>query len=135
MKGIQKKKLIIFAIILIIIALIAYFLAIKKPFRYAGTLEVTKVDISSRLAAAIDEVHFYEGDRINAGETAVTFVCEDFRVAAELAKENYDRYSKLIKPGFTTPENIDQLITSLKDANIKVDWCSLTSPLDATVLD
>lgn len=134
-KNTDRRTWIVVAIIVLIFLLILYIYHNNKPFLYAGTLEVTKVNISSRLSAAIDQVRYYEGDKVKAGDVLVTFVGEDFRVAAQLAKENYDRYNKLVKPGYTTPENIDQLSTAMKDANIRVNWLNLTSPLDATVLE
>lgn len=131
----NPKRIFIIAIILVLVIIATYILSINKPFLYAGTLEVTKVDISSRLAAAINQVKVYEGDRVSEGEELVTFLGEDFKVTAELAKENYNRYNKLVKQGFTTPENIDQLTNALEEAIIKVKWLSLSSPLNGTVLD
>lgn len=103
-------------------------------FLYAGTLEVTKVDLSSRLAAAIDQITVQEGDRVNKGQILITFACEDFKIAARLAELNYQRNIKLLKPGWTTEETIDQLKTQMEEANTLVNWCTLTSPIDGKVL-
>lgn len=132
-----RKKFVIISVIVIIIVLLAlliHHLFFNQPFLYAGTLEATKVDLSARLSAAIDEVRVYEGYPVNEGDVLVTFVCEDFKVASKLAQDNYERAAKLIKANFVTPENIDTLKTQMEDAAIKVDWCSLASPIDGRVL-
>lgn len=108
--------------------------ALNGRFLYAGTLEVTKVDLSSRLAAAIDQITVQEGDRVNKGQILITFACEDFKIAARLAELNYQRNIKLLKPGWTTEETIDQLKTQMEEANTLVNWCTLTSPIDGKVL-
>ena len=72
------KKVLIPAVAAIAISVVAAtFFILEKPFRYAGTLEATKVDLSARLAAAIDQVRVQEGDRVKQGETLVTLACED----------------------------------------------------------
>lgn len=128
------KRLLLLMVVLIAVIILIPFLFLKKPFRYAGTLEVTKVDISSRLAGLITELIPEEGDKVQSGDTLVVLDCDDYKIAARLAKENYDRNIKLSKPGYVTPESIDQLKTQLDDANIRVGWCTLISPIQGKVL-
>jgi HlyD family secretion protein len=128
------KKWIWLGIVIIIAVLAFNLLILKKPFLYAGTLEVTKVDISARLSAAIQAVNVYEGDTVKKDNILITLVCEDYKIAAKLANENYKRNITLLKPGWTTPEAIDLLRTQMDDANTKVEWCTLSSPINGKVL-
>src|SRR5690349_14407898 len=100
----SKMVLLMAVAILVAVAVALNFLFFKTPFLYAGTLEATKVDLSARQSDILDQVKVQEGDRITEGETLVTFVCSDYKSDARLAHENYDRYIKLLKPGWTTPE-------------------------------
>ncbi len=133
----QNKTVAIAAVailIIIVLGLLIHYLFFNQPFLFAGTLEATKVDLSARLSAAIDEVRVHEGYQVTEGDVLITFVCEDFKVASKLAQDNYERSMKLVKGNFVTPESIDTLKTQMHDAAIKVDWCTLSSPIDGRVL-
>lgn len=129
-----SKKVLLLGVTVIVAIILFNLLILKKPFLYAGTLEATKVDLSARLSAAIDQVNVQEGDRVKQNDILITFVCEDYKISADLASQNYNRYIKLLKPGWTTPENIDQLKTQMEEANTKVTWCTLSSPINGKVL-
>jgi len=129
------KKVLIPAIAAIALSAAATtFFILEKPFRYAGTLEATKVDLSARLAAAIDQVRVQEGDRVKEGETLVTLACEDYKIAARLAHENYDRSRKLSKIGSVSAETMDQVRKQRDDADVRLAWCSIASPIEGKVL-
>jgi len=104
------------------------------PFRYAGTLEATKVDLSARLPAAIDQVRVQEGDRVTEGETLVVLSCEDIKIAAHLAHLNYDRAVQLSKSSLVSQETMDQLRNRKEDADTRVEWCTIASPVNGKVL-
>lgn len=129
------RKLLYLAIVLIIISSVFFvnYLA-GNNFRYAGTLEATYIDLSARLAAAINEVRVHEGDRVSAGQVLITFDCEDFKINAKLAKEDYERNIQLLKGNFVSPSTIDAYKNNLDNANTKVNWCTLTSPIDGKVI-
>ena len=55
------------AIVICVVA-IKYFVA-RRPFYYAGTLETTKVIISSRVASDVSDVYVIEGDNASTGST------------------------------------------------------------------
>lgn len=132
----NKKKLLfgLLSVVLVGAAFAINFLFFSNHFYYAGTLEVTKVDLAARLPAAIDEVRVHEGDRVKTGQVIITFACENFKTDAKLAQAEYDRNKKLLKDKFISPNAFDQYQTWLDDANTKVNWCTLASPLDGTVL-
>ena len=128
------KKLIIFVVVAIL-GVIIYELLFKAPFLYSGTLEATKVDLSARLPAVIEKIRVEEGDRIKPEEVLVVLACEDFKIAAHLARNNYERNLKLVKSGYTSPETIDNLKTQMEDAETRVNWCTILSPIYGKVLE
>lgn len=132
-KGIQKKLIVVGVVA--ISGFVVYELFFKVPFLYSGTLEATKVDLSARLPAAIEEVRVKEGDRIEPEEVLITLSCEDFKIAAHLARNNYERNLKLLKSDFVSTETIDTLKTQMEDADTRVNWCTIISPIHGKVLD
>lgn len=134
MKKPPKKVLISVVAVMAIGAAVAAYFALEKPFRYAGTLEATKVDLSARLAAAIDQVRVHEGDRVKMGQTLVTLACEDYKIAARLAHKNYDRSHELAKIGSVSDETMDQVRKQKDDADIRLSWCSIASPIEGRIL-
>lgn len=134
MKRPPKKVLIPAVAAMAVSVVAATFFFLEKPFLYAGTLEATKVDLSARLAAAIDQVRVQEGDRVKQGETLVTLACEDYKIAARLAHENYDRSLRLSKIGTVSAETMDQVRQQKDDADVRLAWCSIESPIEGKVL-
>ncbi len=106
----------------------------RQPFLYAGTLEATKVDLSSRLVSTIAAVVPQEGDRVTAGEEVVRLLCDDVKVAANLADINYRRNLRLFRHGTISPDAMDQIRNRKQDSDVRLSWCSIKSPLNATVL-
>jgi HlyD family secretion protein len=131
----KKVQVLVWCLVAIVgVVLVVRFLFLNKQFRYAGTLEVTKVDMIARLPAAITKVTVYEGDRVTAGQTLITFACENYKITERLAREDYDRNKQLVKNNFISPSNFDQYRSKLEDAQTKVSWCTLISPLNGKVL-
>ncbi len=130
----SSKKLLLLGLLLIIAVILINVFILNKPFLYAGTLEVTKVDLSARLEAAITEVKVQEGDRVKKDEVLIILACENYKLAAHLAHDNYERYIRLLKTGATSEDVVDTLKTQMDDADTKVDWCTISSPIDGEVL-
>ncbi|MDE2490542.1 MAG: efflux RND transporter periplasmic adaptor subunit [Elusimicrobia bacterium] len=104
------------------------------PFLYAGTLEATKVDLSSRLSSTIAAVIPQEGDDVKADEVLVRLTCDEVKVAADLADVNYRRALRLFKAGTLSPDQMDQVRSRKEDSDVRLGWCEIRSPLDGTVL-
>ena len=128
------RKVLIPVVFLVAIGVAAAYFALQKPFRYAGTLEATKIDLSARLAATIDRVGVHEGDRVKAGETLVALACEDYKVTAKLAHENYERNLRLAKIGSVSAEAMDQVRNQKETADIRLAWCTIQAPIEGKVL-
>lgn len=132
----MKKRL---RILIPLLILVAGGVAIQRiffsnGFLYAGTLEATKVDLSSQLASPIQTVKVQEGDRVTTGEEVVHLVCDDVQVAAQLAEANYERGLRLYNAGSMSKETWDQVRNRKEDSDVRMRWCSIHSPIDGTVL-
>jgi HlyD family secretion protein len=130
----NKKKPILIIAVLAAAGVAAKLIFFRAPFLYAGTLEATKVDLSARLSSAIAQVIPQEGDRATKDEELVRLVCDDTKVASELANINYDRNLRLYKNGTISPDTMDQVKNRKEDADVRLSWCSIHSPLDGVVL-
>ena len=133
-KSKPRKKIIIFVTAAIAIGLVLKFTLFNRQFQFAGTLEATKVDLSSRLASAIDTVKVHEGDHVTAGQELATLICDDTKIASDFANSNFNRNSKLFKAGTVSQETMDQVKDRKDDADVHMNWCSIHSPINGTVL-
>jgi HlyD family secretion protein len=132
-KPVNKKVVVL--VVVVVAAIAAKLLIFTPSFRYAGTLEATKVDLSAQLASSIKSVNVREGDHVNVGQPLVSLTCEDIRVASRLANENYDRTLKLYRSGTASKESLDQMKSKKDDNDVKMDWCDIKSPISGTVLN
>jgi HlyD family secretion protein len=130
----KRKRIIILAVVVIVIGLTVKFMFFNRQFQFAGTLEATKVDLSSRLASAIDTVKVHEGDHITVDQELANFVCDDTKVASDFANSNFNRNMKLFKAGTVSQETMDQMKDRKDDADVRMSWCSIHSPINGTVL-
>ncbi len=133
----KKKKLkiiLVAAAIAIAAAIAAKLLFFRGEFLYAGTLEATKVDLSARISSAIKAVNVQEGDHVTDDQELIVLACEDVKVASELANDNYRRTLGLFKAGTSSQEIMDQVKNRKEDADVRLGWCSVESPISGVVL-
>lgn len=130
----RPPKAVIAAVVLIAAGVAAKLLLFQGTFRYAGTLESTKVDISAQVPSTINAVNVREGDAVQEGLKLIALSCEDIRVADNLATENYDRNLKLFRAGTASQETLDQMKNRKDDADVRLGWCEIKSPIRGTVL-
>ncbi len=132
---ILSRIILIAASIALVAAVVAKFVVFRGEFLYAGTLEATKVDLSSRISSAISAVKVQEGDHVADRQELVNLACEDIKVAAELANDNYRRTLGLFRTGTASQETMDQVQNRKEDADVRLSWCSIKSPITGTVLN
>ena len=124
----NKLKRILPILIVVAIGFAVDLVFFQGQFRYAGTLEATKVDISSQVPSAISAVNVHEGDHVESGQNLISLACADIRVADELATINYKRNLRLFKAGTASQETLDQMKNRKDDADVRLGWCEIQSP-------
>jgi HlyD family secretion protein len=129
----NKKPLLAIPVVLVG-ALIAWKTLFQAPFRYAGTIEATDVDLSPRISSTISTVTVHEGDRVVAGQPLIELGCEDLKLAAQIAASDFARSEKLYKEGSTPFETFDRDRNRRDATALSVSWCRIASPIDGTVL-
>lgn len=129
-----NKKYLILLLILVVALIAAVKLLNKSDFYYVGTIEATKVDISSRISSIISTIPAQEGQKVKKGDLLVQMACEDIKLNFEIAKKDFERANKLFKIGSLSQENFDHLKLKKEDSSLRLDWCSITALKDFTVL-
>lgn len=133
----MSKKRIVPIVVIVVLLVLAYVVKttlFKNKFLYAGTVEVTKVDIPARVSSVISERPVKEGQVVNKGQTLVQLSCEDIKIAYDLAKSNYDRSYRLFRSGSIAQEAYDQVKNKKEDTELRRSWCDIVAPLKGTVL-
>lgn len=105
-----------------------------EPFRYAGTVEATKVDVPARVTSVIEKIAVREGETVAAGQTLVTLACEDVRLDARQAARDLARAGRLFRGGALPQEEYERIKTQAAEAELRLEWCGVASPLAGTVL-
>jgi HlyD family secretion protein len=130
----MKKKIIPLVLIIVVGAVI--FLKVKSAgdFRYSGTIEATETDLSARISGVIESYGAREGDPVKKGAVITSVDCDDLRLAAGLAGEDFKRAGELYKGGSLSKENFDRLKYKRDDSALKLEWCSVKSPVSGRLL-
>lgn len=130
----KLKILVPLAVVLVLGGLATRYFLLRAPFRYAGTIEATKVDVPARVNSVIKAIYVREGDTVNDGQPLLTLSCEDLRIAADQARRDFERSAHLVKQGFVSSQTNDQTKSRYEDARLRVTWCKVEAPLTGTVL-
>lgn len=130
----RKRNIFIALTVAIVLASVLYIYNHNKEFLYAGTLDATKVDLSSELPSRIAAINVQEGDHTQTGQKLITLSCENYLVDAKLANRNYIRNINLFKIEAIRDDTLDLFANQKANADIHVDWCTIRSPIQGTVL-
>ncbi|MEI6805246.1 MAG: efflux RND transporter periplasmic adaptor subunit [Myxococcaceae bacterium] len=130
----KTRKILIGLVLLSLVGFGIKLILTPKDFSYAGTLEATQIDLSAQLPSTIASVSFREGDHVTANQELIKLSCEDFTLASRLANQNYDRNLRLFKSGTVSQDTIDQVKNKKDEADLRVKWCSIASPIHGTIL-
>ncbi len=129
------RKVLIISIVLAAAAIAVKLFLLRSEFLYAGTLEATKVDLSARVSSAIRAVNVQEGARVAEDQELVILSCEDIKIASTLANEDFQRIVRLFREGSASQAMMDQVKNRKEDADVRLKWCSVRSPIRGTVLN
>lgn len=133
----MSKKKILPLVLILVVLLLAYLAKIflfKSSFSYAGTVEVTKVDIPARVSSVIASFPVKEGQVVQRDQMLVELACEEIKLSFDLAKKSFDRASQLYRGGSIAQENYDQIKNKKDDIETRKSWCTVLAPLKGTVL-
>jgi HlyD family secretion protein len=155
-KGMNKKKIIPVAVVVVILTLaVLYFEVFRKlgqdgsRLEGSGTIEVTEIDISSKLAGRIITIARDEGEAVRHGEVLVRIAYDELdaqrlSVIANLnnAQRNMDRVRDLYKSGSVSKKDYDNMETLYRMAkagyeqiNAAIGNAVIASPIDGVVLE
>ena len=130
----MKGKLKIILPVAAVLAVAGWIWWANRPFRYAGTVEATEVSPSPQIAANIASIEVREGDQVKKGQLLIQLDCSDYKIAADLAQRDFVRTERLYKEGSSPQEAYDKALNRRDDTALKVQWCSILSPIDGVVL-
>jgi HlyD family secretion protein len=130
----MKPRFIVVIVAVIVVIIAVILIGRRKEFLYAGTVEATEVDLSARVNTVISRVNVREGDTVKSGQVLVELEGADLRVAAANAERDYARAVQLLKAGSMTKGDYDRQKYRYDDARIRVDWLTVDSPINGTVL-
>ncbi len=112
---------------------INYFIA-RRPFYYAGTLETTKVILSSRVASDISDIYVVEGDNVIVGQPLIRLSCDVYKIFARQIDNDFNRATQLMSRGHMAQAEYDVLIRNKQDNDLKLSWCEIISPIDGMII-
>jgi HlyD family secretion protein len=115
----------------------------------SGTIEVTEIDIGSKIAGRVTFIPKSEGETVVRGETVARLDSNELdaqrlSVAAYLinARSNMERVEKLYKAGSVSRKDYDQMVTAFKVAgannrlvNATIENAVIVSPVDGIILE
>jgi len=131
----KKKPIAILALLLLAIGVVVKLFILKPVFLYAGTIEATKIDIPARVTSVISKLSVKEGDHLKKGQSLLTLACEDYKLAQEIATQDFTRADRLFKGGSQSKEAYDQMRNHKQEADLKVTWCDVSSTINGVVLN
>jgi HlyD family secretion protein len=130
----QTRKRLIGVVALLVLFVIVKSVFFSSNFLYAGTLEATKVDLSAQLQSSIAEVRPQEGDHVIAEQELIVLACEDYKVDALLAHHIFKRNQLMFARNAISQDTMDQIVNKRDEADVKLQWCAIKSPIYGTVL-
>ena len=130
----DKRKIIIPLVIIAVAAVVYLSVAKRGGFMYAGTVEATEIDLSSRLTGVIGSFSAQEGDSVKENQVLVKLSIEDIEVAAAAAERDYKRAVELLNAGSMNREAFDRIKFKRDDSSVRLGWGTIKSPITGKVI-
>ncbi len=152
----SRKKYILLAIVVFVIILATLYFEIFRHMEFnnnkiegSGTIEVTEIEISSKIAGRVAELPKQEGENVRKGELIVKLEYEELSaqklsVQANLinAEKNLRRIKDLYNTGSVSKRDFDNADTAYRVAKASYDQIAATilnaviySPVGGTLLE
>jgi len=132
----MKKRLRIVLPILVVavVGIVLWDILAGNKFSFAGTVEATEVDVPAQVSSTIATLAVDEGQAVTLGQLLVTLDGQDYKLQQSQADDDYQRGLQLFNSGSMPKETFNHLQSQKQLADLRVQWCSITSPLTGTVL-
>ncbi len=130
----MKKAIPVIVVIAIAIIVTLVLITRQRESIYVGTIEVTKVDISPRVASIIKARPVDEGYAVKEGDQLFVLSCEDIAVQLEKMQSEYARAQKLRATGTMADDTYERIKANHDDMALKNLWCDVRSPINGIVL-
>lgn len=130
----KKVAIIIIIIITILSAILFKWKRSEDFFFYAGTIEATKIDISSRLSSTISHIYVKEGELIEKDKVLANLSCEDITIAEDQANKDWQRAVRLFQSKLISLENYEHIKGRFDEANLKKSWCEVKAVTAGTIM-
>lgn len=151
----NKKKIIPAAILVITAATaIIYYDVIRKvnlspdKIECSGSIEVTEVEVASKMAGRITVLAVDEGDRVKNGQPVIALAYDELepqKISAlasfQNAEKSFARSQQLYRSGSLSKQSYDNALTAYTAAKSQYDYivaninnARLSSPIDGVVL-
>jgi HlyD family secretion protein len=152
----KRKKIIPLALAIVIITGVTLYFEV---FRHlggrddrisgSGTIEVTEVEMASKLTGHVQEIPVEEGDRVKKGERLVRLSHDELkakrlsaRAGLDNAEKNLARVRRLHRSGSVSRQAYDNALTEYRVAKANYDYiietirqAELVAPIDGLVLE
>lgn len=151
----KNRKIIPLSILAVVVAgSILYFEVFRHisfttaQIEASGTIEVTEVDVASKIAGRVVTIPVEEGDDVKENQTVVTLSYDELepqrlsaRATLENAQRNYERAKALYATGSVSRQAYDNALTAWTNAKSQYEYivanisnAVLPSPITGTVL-
>lgn len=131
----KKKIMLLLSALAVVVLLIVLKMGVFTPdFTYAGTLETTKVIVSSKVNSDITDFPVVEGDAIKEGDLLLEMSCDDYKVRSNQINNDYERGLALLKKGNLSQAEFDGFERTKNDNDLRLEWCSVKAPINGTVI-
>jgi HlyD family secretion protein len=101
---------------------------------YAGTLETTKVVLSSRLESDIVSFPVAEGTPVKKGDLILRLNDEQFKIAAKQIDSEYKRRLTLKKANAISQSDTEKIARTKEENDLKIKWCEIKSPINGIII-
>jgi HlyD family secretion protein len=151
---VNRKKIIPLAVLAIaVISSILYFEVFRKinfsaGIQGSGTIEVTEIEVASKMAGRVMTIPVEEGDEVKENQTIVTLAYDELTPQRNSAlatfanaEKNYRRTEALFATGSVSKQSYDNALTAYTNARSQYDFIManisnavIAAPIDGTVL-